>query len=92
MPVSFIGFIYACYRLYEGELYDTRVINDEKGYTSINTSTGEMQYVLYKYHQLGEPVDFQSAYTSCRPPRIGGIYPDFYCKSQKLAGFYHGCW
>ena len=92
MSLFLLGFIYSCYQLYEGESYDTRVINDEKGYTSINTSIGEMQFVIYQYHALGQPEDFQSAFTSSRPPFIQGIYPDFFCRSKKIVGFFHGCW
>ena len=89
--ITFSSFIYGCYRLYECPQYDIRIINDEKGMTSINTSKGEMQYTLYQYEMLGRPKDFLSVYTSEKPPRIGTIFPDFYIPSKKIAGFFHGC-
>ena len=87
----FLGFIYGCYRIYEGENYDTTVLKDEKGLTSINSSMGEMQFVLYKFHKLCKPRDFYSKFTSVNVERIGTIIPDYYCPGDKLVGFFHGC-
>ena len=89
--ITFSSFIYGCYRRWEAPQYDLRTLNDEKGLTSINTSIGELQYVLYKYKEMGKPEDFASRYTSEKSPRIGAIFPDFYIPSKRTVGFFHGC-
>ena len=89
--ITFSGFIYGCYRLFESPNYNLSVINDEKGCTSVKTSQGEMEYVLYEFRRRNFPQEFYSSFTSRQPQRLGRIVPDYYFPSEQRAGFFHGC-
>ena len=86
--ITFGAFIFAIYREFEGKNHDVRVINDERGLTSIKTSRGELEWSLWQFEQLGRPADFQSRFLSPRPPRLGRVTPDFYLPSTNTAGFF----
>ena len=86
--ITFGAFIYAIYREFEGRNYDVRVIDDEKGLTSIKVSRGELEHTLWQYERRGRPDDFLSSFTSPLPPRLGRVWPDFYIPSERTAGFY----